>query len=400
MKRTDITPEEKSRRKTRHDWLWAAIIGVGLALFPVHNQALTALSMNSKGEAWFFLPAFATILWLMGSMMFLADNWSRVKAAGWGDRRIVVLLLVIVAAMGLSGITAPTLGAKVAPLFMGAALFSLYLTSRVLGRAILLPIAVGAAAASIGVLVSAALDPGVVTGGLVFEQNYDIVVGVVLLGAAVLISRWRPVLAGLAVLAMFFTGSPEAVFSVAILAIALVWRRDWSKRVAAVLGIVILMVGVWFALGHGGQLYSYSASVVANGVSIAQDPEWLESPKSTTMFGDRITKIQRAAVVFPDRPLGIGYSATKFDKNTVHNVPLIILQQLGWFGALAAVAWVGVGLWGLLRTKWKYAWLLVFSLSVWDHFVWTQIGPWWWALAGVSSVGGIESDLVFRRENT
>ena len=40
--------------------------------------------------------------------------------------------------------------------------------------------------------------------------------------------------------------------------------------------------------------------------------------------------------------------------------------------------------------------MLVLSLSVFDHFMWTQLAPWWWAIIGVSAAGSIESDLMFK----
>jgi len=117
---------------------------------------------------------------------------------------------------------------------------------------------------------------------------------------------------------------------------------------------------------------------------------------------DAVTDIQ---------PLGIGYGLTNFTSHTVHNVPLIIIQQLGWPGILAALAWLWVTVWCLRKTRWKYAWVAVIALSIFDHYIWSQLAPYFWCLVGVSTItetanvvpetlpnnGKDDNDLVFRR---
>ena len=110
--------------------LWAITIGAGIALSPIHNQYLTQLTTNSEGETLFFLPAFGYLLLIMGSGLFLLNNWQRVKEVGWGDRRVVGCLLFIVLAIAASGAAYSGLQAMFAPLGMGLVLFALYLTGR------------------------------------------------------------------------------------------------------------------------------------------------------------------------------------------------------------------------------------------------------------------------------
>jgi len=100
------------------------------------------------------------------------------------------------------------------------------------------------------------------------------------------------------------------------------------------------------------------------------------------------------------QPLGIGYGLTNFRPTTVHNVPLILIQQMGWPGMLAAIAWLWVTIWCLRRTRWKYAWVSVVALSFFDHYIWTQLAPYFWCLVGISTAGSTlegENDLIFRR---
>ena len=378
---------------------WGIAIGTGIALSPIHNQYLTQLASNSKGETLFFLPAFGYLLIIMGAGLFLLNNWQRVKEVGWGDRRVVGCLFFIVLAISASGATYTGLQDRFAPMGMGLTLFALYLCGRVLGKAMFLPLTVGAVVASLGVIVHQIVYPGVITGGFVFEDNYDIVVGYVLLGAALFIHRWQWILAGLALVAILLTGSPEGLFALGVVGVAVLVRRDWGKKLAVVLSLVAIVVVIGLISGYGQSLYGYTGKVASGEVA---------SP-----YGDRGTPVNINAVEYRlqvignamsnIKLLGEGYNLTDFSRSpNVHNVPLVIVQQLGWPGILAGAAWLWVSIWCLVKTKWKYAWVVLLSLCVWDHFIWSQLNSVWWVLVGVSTASdniksdNIKSDLLFR----
>ncbi len=376
----------KSNRKR------ALLIGLGMALFPIHNQWLTDIT-SINGMATLFLPAFGTVIWVLATLFFLQDNW---RGLDWGDKRVFVPLLVIVGAMGLSGITADTLGGKVAPLLTGVSLFALYLVSRTLGKDVFLPLAIGACIASLGVILHSLVFPGKVTGGFVFEKNYDIVVGYVLLGTALFVHDKQWMLAGLALVAMFLSGSPEAVFVVGVIGVTVFYRRDWGRRLLFALSPTVIIIGLWFGLGYGQNLCNYTWQVATG------------TPTTSAVVNDtgdrgylwavryRIDVIEYSMTNL--KPLGEGYILTDFSRvKNVHNVPLVIVQQLGWPGVLAGLAWLWVSVWCLVKTRWKYAWVAIMALSVCDHYIWTQLAPYWWTVIGASTVGGISTDLVFRR---
>jgi ABC-type transport system involved in multi-copper enzyme maturation permease subunit len=182
---------------------------------------------------------------------------------------------------------------------------------------------------------------------------------------------------------MVLSKSPEALFSAAVLGIVVLIRRDWSKQLVAIAIPAILGVVLVIAFAGG---FTYIGQVLRGEPSTGEQREPI------------LYRIEQITVAMTSiRPLGDGYSVTEFREGIVHNVPLIIVQQLGYPGILAGLAWLWVVGYGLIRTKWKYVWVLVFSLSVWDHYVWTQLAPWFWAIAGVTSAQGQESDLIFRR---
>lgn len=379
---------------------WITLIGAGLALSPIHNLWLTKLATNSQGETLFFLPAFGYLLLIMGVGLFLLYNWEKVKAKGLGDKRIWIPLLVIVGAIGLSGIAIDgSIQDKIAPLGMGVVLFALYLAARILGKELFYPLAIGVAVGSLGIIAYQVIYPGNPTGGFVFERNFDIATGYILLGAALFVHRWRWWLASLAVVALLVSGAPEAIFALGVVGLFGLFRRDWSRRTVPMAVVLGLLLVVGLATGLLQSAYSYVHG------SITQAPTaYYTSPSGEERC---VSPLEIRWLVIKDamtdiKPVGEGYGLTNFTVHTVHNVPLIIIQQLGWSGMLAAVAWLWVTIWCLRRTRWKYAWVAVIALSIFDHFLWTQLAPVWWLLIGVSVAGSTlekegEDDLVFRR---
>ena len=387
--------------------LWAVVIGIGLALSPIHNLWLTNLVTNN-GVVGLFLPAFGSAIWIIATLYFLfvADNWQDVNDKGklvfswrridWGDRRVVIPLIVIVVAMGLSGITSDTLGKKVAPFLMGLSLLSLYLVARKLGKDMFLPLAIGAGLASLGIISYALWHPGVMTGGFVFEKNYDIATGFILLGTALFIHKWQWLLASLALVAMFLSGSPEAVFVLGVMSLVVLWRRDWNNQLIIALIPIVVIMSIWFSVGTGQKLYQLTGYILRSDLIKQGKQPPLDGTEERRALSGRIEIAKDAMVNL--KPLGEGYGLTKVGKVLmVHNVPLVIVQQLGWVGILAGLAWVWVSTYSLIKSKWKYVWVLILALSVFDYYMWLQLAPFWWVAIGVSLSSHIQSDLVFRK---
>ena len=376
-------PVKKSR-----NWRWGLLIGIGIALSPIHNRWLTDKS-TSNGTVEFFLPAFGAALWILGTCLFATWNWSKIKEIGLGNKKIWIPLAVIAVCIGISGaFTGESIQDKVSPFLMGCFLFTIYLVTRVLGKDILFPLAIGAAVASLGVFISAIIHPGEVTGGLLFGGNYDIVVGYVLLGAACFIHKWRWILASLSIVAILLTGSPEGLFAIGALVVCLVVRKDWNNKFV----IVLLVIGALaMLLSFKTGLFDYIKSIVNNDVVVAQSSEIDRGGRSP--IGYRIWVAQKELGNL--QVMGDGYSITDFTHDPIHNVPLIIVQQLGIPGIIAALAWLWVTFYCLVKSRWKYVWVLIIALSLFDHFIFTQLTPIWFVVVGISTVEN-GSDMVFR----
>ena len=376
----ELEKRAKSNRK------WVIIIGVGLALFPIHNLWLTEVT-SIGGMPILHLPAIGAVIWIMGILLFARNNWRNLD---WGDKKILIPLLVIVASMGLSGfINGESLGDKFSPLFMGMALFSAYVVSRSLGASIfrmLIPfVCIGAVIA----VVIGILNPGVPSGGLI--TNYCASAGFLIFGAVVNQGKWQWMLIIVALVGVFFIGALEAVFILGILGITVLVRRDFSRRFLIVSGVLAGLVGLLAVLGYLVPLYEGSQNVAAL-VDVIEGDLPLDEGAITTITTGRQVAIVDA--IKNTSILGHGYSLSTVGGRIVHNIPLIISHQIG---PMAAVAWLFVTAYCLIKTRWKYAWIAVMAMCVFDHYLWTQLTPYYWVLVGVSASSTIKSDLIFRR---
>jgi len=365
---------------------WAILIGTGLALFPIHNVWLTDIT-SIKGQATLFLPAIGGVIWILGTLFYLLNNWHKLDL---GNKKIYIPLLVIAVSIGISGlINGTAVVDKVAPLFMGAILFASYLVARKLGSSIfwmLIPFVIVGAVVTI---VSGILSPGVSNGGMI--TNYCASAGFLIFGAVVNQGRWQWALVIIALISIFFIGAVESVFILGVLGITILARRDFGKRFYIILGTTIGIIGLWATLGYLTSLYSANPNLLTlHQIIIGQLPLNRETTELLlTGRGEIIWQSLQDIRLF-----GHGYFLGTVGGFNVHNIPLIIMYQVG---VLAALAWLFVTIYCVVKTRLKYAWIAVMAMCVFDHYLWTQFGALWWVLIGVSSTSILKNDYIFRR---
>ena len=364
---------------------WAIIIGVGLALFPIHNLWLTEVT-SIGSNATLFLPAIGAVIWIMGTLLFIRNNWQNLD---WGGKKILIPLIVIVVSMGISGfINGDTWGNKVTPLFFGGALFFAYVVSRSIGEDIFLMLIPFVCLGALIAVILGILNPGVPSGGLI--TNYCASAGFLIFGAVVHQGEWQWALIIIALIGVFFVGALEGVFILGVLGITILARRDFSRRFFIVVGVLVGLVGLWVALGYLTPLYEGGNNVVAL-FDVIKGKLVLGEDSITTITTGRQVAIIDA--IKNTNIFGHGYSLSTVGGGVVHNIPLIIYHQIG---PVAAIAWLFVTVYCLIKTRWKYAWVAVMAMCVWDHYLWTQFGALYWVLIGVSTSSTIKSDLIFR----
>ncbi len=375
-------------------------------LFAIHNR-------YQPLKEYAFLPVIGLAISLLIVINVLTD---RRKEITLGSRWLWLPILGIAISMAGSGIVnGSTIAEKATPAMFAMYLVGIYLGGRIFKGEMLKPFTWAMIIVSVSCVVYSLVFPGVPTGGLAspsswtFCGNYDIASGIMIFGLLVSVVRKQWWLSAIAVAGIMATGATEAIFIVGVVGLVGLIRRDWSLKVILPAGALVLFALIGVLSGHLTAIYGHNHARLTipgyeeNMMIAASSPDIVAefvatepiaitgNSESVTELGSRWAVISNAMSNI--KLFGNGYSITKFTDDTVHNIPLIIVDQVGILGALA---WLVATGYCLLRTKWTYAWVAVVAMGVFDHYIWTQVAPWWWMLAGVSSNTNINSDLIFR----
>jgi len=334
----------------------AILMGLGLVLIPIQRVGL-AISISGFGLV---LVATACIIVL------------RLKERNliFGPRYVYIPLTVIVLSMLLSECDWTTK-------MLGVSLFAIYIAGINLKETLwLLRFAVLVGCISI-VVYNMLMDGR--TGGIYQTNNYNIALGAIMMGTVMFGLRRRWILATVVVSGLLFTGAEEALIAMAVLGLVLLVRRDWSKRTLLPAGLIVLLIVVGTLTGLTHQLWSTMRVDAA-----------VQGDMHTVVSG----RLDGWKMALTDiRPLGHGYSPLNVSYDSVHNVPLRILYEVG---PLAAACWVFVMVSVLAKSKRKYIPAAIIGLSLVDHFMWTQLCIYTFVALGIAMQPKGESDLVFR----
>jgi len=242
------------------------------------------------------------------------------------------------------------------------------------------------------------MDTGVRAGGIISHSaNYDIAVGLLVFGTLVSAIKKQWWLSALTIVGLFFTGAEEGILCVGVLGIVLLIKRDWSKKLLAPVAALVIVLAICTPLGITQQLYGRTPAMISSAGEViitapteAGTEEWRE--KVNKALVDKPSH-EYSSAISNFKFFGHGYNIGHFYVGIPHNVPLIIVDQIG---ILAALAWLWIMGYCLVKTKWRYAIIGVLALSTFDHFIWTQVAPWWWVLVGVASADKARRDYIFK----
>jgi len=366
-------------------------LGGGLALFALHWADQPGLNV-------IFIPTIGFAIAVVCMTMYFTELKTK---PDFGPKILWIPMLVIVASIWGRLIVEFSWYSVVSGLF-GVVLFATYVAARNIGKEIFVAFIPFVVIVAVSCIIDGVLNPGEITGGII--TNYCAAAGFMIFGVVVNQFRWRWVLATLVLVALFFVGALEGLFAIGVLGIIILARRDWGKKLLLPIGLVIIAAIVWGVLGHFTPLWGKYNLDVLLGISkgdIAVTDDTLN--KATT--GRWINIVNRMGNI---QPLGrefwvtmprtdvVDYGYHEYsspDEEPVHNVPLVIVDQIG---PVAAAAWLFITIFCLIKTKWKYAWSAIIILSVFDHYIWTQFAPYWWALVGISTSVAIKNDYIFK----
>lgn len=380
-------------------------MGIGLALFAVHN-------IHQPFIEYLFLPNVG--LALVTICVFAGLHFYGINP---GPKWVWIPMLVIVASLWLR-LMVDFSYATVAGGVTGLLLFGVYLTSRTLGKEVLeifLPLVIFEA---ISVITLGILHPGARNGGIITSHNnYDIGAGFLILGLLFSSFRQQWWLSALVLVALFFTGAEEGWFAVAILGIVLLIKRDWSKKLLIPAIALTITVVVCTPLGITEKLYSPTSQKVVMAKEAVEDNKVAQTVGKVIPSAvlNKINQIENdigadkkenpleiasnyrwealLTSLRSTKPLGHGLNLTAFYKGIPHNTLAIINHQIGPAGA---IAWLIIMGYLLIKTRRKYLVVGILALSVFDHYIWTQIAPWWWTVTGVITTSGDANDYIFR----
>ncbi len=334
------------------------LMGLGLVLIPIRRGGNVLWALG------FALVLFAAAIIIMTCV--------RERKFTFGSKYVYIPLAVIVASMLLSG---GDLGSKL----LAVSLFASYVAAvNLKGELkILLPAVV---AGCISIVVCNLLD-GARTGGMYSLTNYNLAVGAIVMGTVLIKSKYQWILVAVVLAGLLFTGAEEALVALAILGLAVLIRRDWSKKTLLPIGMIVLIALVCIPFGIASQLWGTTSIKV--GAALQGDLDTATTGR-VDAGKDAITDI---------RFLGHGYDPYYVKYASIHNVPLRILYELG---PLASIAWFFMIAYLIATSKRKYIPVAILALSLFDHFLWTQLSVYQFVAIGIAMRSNEGGDLIFR----
>lgn len=363
---------------------WSWILGTGLVLFVCHNPYQPLLQYA-------FLPWIGLGMILVSCMAIIDRQRAKLSL---GDKQDWIPLVVIAASIALSGILQTIRGEAginqaIAIICTAVMLFTIYPASRILGKDTFTPFTIAVIIESISVVIYSSTHNWISNGGLVSPTNYDIAAGLIIFGVLVSKESRQWWLMTIALVGLFFTGASEAIFILVVLATTwLVKEKTWSvKKLLPTITAIVLII-ICITTGLASELWK--VKVVDRVLAIQQATQTEDITERdellTLATGQRVGNNWQ---ISPILPFGHGYNMTKFDSKTQHNVILIIIEQVG---ILAALAWIWIAFRGIKR--WRYVWIGFVAMGVFDHYIWTQAAPWFWCIAGVTSIWKNASNVI------
>jgi hypothetical protein len=218
---------------------------------------------------------------------------------------------------------------------------------------------------------------GRVGGGIVDSTNYNLATGVIILGALLATKSLRWILLTISVPSLVLAGSEEAIFALGVIAVVSLIRKDTGRKAIPIIGTVVVVVIMLVAFQKPITMYSRVFPQITD-------------PSVTTLTNGRADSYSGA--LSDIQLFGHGYDPRTMSYDSIHNVPLMILYQIGPFGLAAFLL---ILLLTLLKTKDKYLMIGLGSLMAFDHYLWTQLFSWSWAVVGISQRGE-ESDNIWK----
>ncbi|MFC2009332.1 hypothetical protein ACFLT3_00195 [Chloroflexota bacterium] len=338
-----------------------------LVLGYVFGICLFASGLHHSEFIWAGVALIISISLIM--LLFAIRN----KSINIGKKEIWIPLLVIVASI----LIAP--GQTDSKIF-GVFIIPIYLAGIQLGDRAFKPMAILTCVGAVSVIVFGFTSDWERLGGIYNSHAVsgarNIATGMIIMGIVVS-PQWWVTCIGTAGLAA--TGAEEALFVGGCLILLGLVTRNW-RRVIPVILVICLGLAIVTPLGITAKIYSKADTRIDAAIDIVTGDITEENLNIATH--DRYGTIVKTFRMYGFRFFGTGYNPYNVSYYSLHNVPLRVLFEIGF---LAAIAWLWLLGYKILKLKGplRTVWIAVGLMSIFDHFMWTSLGIWYWYLLGV-----------------
>ncbi len=358
---------------TKFDKTLPYLLGVGLALLPM--------------QRFYGLGVTGLMLILFTSCWTVYRHWRDVVHAPK-----IVLCFVLILALLAVAVPGSTTYAK----FFMLGMICVFLTGTILGPDVFVPLGISAVIGGLSVLVTIGLNDFTRSGGMYHVSNYNESTGVILLGTIFWRHRYQWLLLPVAVAGALATGADEALVIIAMLGAAVILRRDISWKVLSTVALITIpFITLAFPNSPTKNLW---ATIPATYHTVFHNEASAKVGVQYEVEADLNNRLRIVVDSFKDvRLFGHGYQPDNVLTTTIHSVPVRLLWELG---PLAVLCWIGLIVYGIWKTSWKYAFVALVAASLFDHYPWTQLAPYFFVLLGVCSWSSKESDRIFTHAKT
>jgi hypothetical protein len=380
------------------------VLGIGIVSFAFRNYFYPGILIG--------LVLCIATLFIM-SILIINDT-NRPKNV-LGSKWVWIPLLIICLSIIVAGIANYTTSrALLTEVIISASFFGVYLACRILGEKVFKPFAIAVVIETASLVLYSLILYRVHNGGFISMHDYNMAVGLLLIGGLVSVWKKQYWIITIALVGIFLTGAEEGILATAIMFLAIIIRRDFSKKILIPIGAVAIVALL------GLVPFNYTRTIYATTIDktselfthkhVEQSVIVAENKKNHTdifvpsQYNTMLDFALNGRLAFDEVAIqrwnwfGSGYVMNPVDLTDypIYNVPMVVAEQIGILGALA---WLFVTFFCLIKTKWKYAFIAVLALGLVDNFMFCEWGIVWFCLVGVSTISARKSDLMFKEAN-
>jgi len=339
-----------------------AITGVGLI------AAQSLVFMDRLIAAYIFIALSLIVARLLGKKITLGPKWMYIPLL------TIVGIVFLRAAIYSTSIHSVTTGTF--EIGFISLMFCGYLAGRVCGRDIFYLLPFVAIILALFIYANAIIRPD----NIMYNLDYNLLSATLILATVLTTWQRKWIIVAITLPAIFLTGASEGILALGIIFIMVLLRKDFTAKLWLPAGALSVVFLATFYTGTVDTIYARAYNIITE-------------TAETSGLSQRIDGYRYALQDI--KYLGHSYNPTNTERDSIHNVPLRALYELG---PIVAIAWCFAMLVGLFKTRYKYAFAAIIAFALFDHLMWTWLAPIPWLIAGVATVDK-EGDLLFRKEN-